>query len=188
MDHEGEGMRKGVGIVLATLATPAAIGALFIILTLLGIGWFADKDWTLVLSNVQTYAVVASPLALVVSLFVGMPLGNRLAKRGRTGPTAFLILGAVLGALPFLLFDAYVVAYEVVRSFRFGLADSFWGLGPMMRRLLRDIPVATYWVGLGSWCGAWSAVAYWSVVYRGSLSNQRMQFAPAAPDRPAAGR
>jgi hypothetical protein len=168
-------MNKGLGIVTATLATPVAIGVLFMILTLLGVGWFADQDWNLVFSNVQTYALVAAPIALVMSLLTGLPLGNRLARRGRPRPVAFLVLGLTLGALPFLLFDGYVVAYEFVRSFRHGVTDSFWGIGPTMRRLVGDIPVAMYWLGLGSWCGAWSALAYWSIVYRGSPSNISMQ-------------
>ena len=177
-------MKKGLGIVMATLATPTAIGVLFVILTLLGVGWFADKDWNLVFSNVEMYAMVAAPIALIMSLVTGIPIGNRLAKRGRTRPATFLVLGLTLGALPFLLFDGYVVAYEVVRSFRHGVSDSFWGIAPSMRRLLGEIPVAILWLGLGSWCGAWSALAYWSVVYRGSPSNIGMQ--PPAADAAAA--
>ncbi len=177
-------MKKGLGIVMATLATPAAIGVLFTILTLLGVGWFADKDWNLVFSNIEMYAMVAAPIALLMSLVTGIPLGNRLARRGRARPAAFLFLGLTLGALPFLLFDGYVVAHELVRSFRHGVTDSFWGIRPTIRRLLGDISVAMYWLGLGSWCGAWSALAYWSVVYRGAPSNLGMQ--PAAADAAAA--
>lgn len=98
-------MNKGLGIVMATLATPAAIGVLFVILSLLGVGWFADQDWNWVFRNVETCALVATPIALVVSLLTGVPLGNWLAKRGRTRPGAFAVLGLALGALPFVLFD-----------------------------------------------------------------------------------
>jgi hypothetical protein len=159
---------------MATLATPTAIGVLFIVLTVLGVGWFADKDWSLVFTNIQTYALVATPMALAVSLLVGIPLSNRLAKQGRARPVTFVALGLTLGALPFLLFDTYVVAYDIVRSLRHGLTDSFWGIAPTTRRLLGDLRVALYWLGLGSWCGAWSALAYWGVVYRGSPSNSAL--------------
>ena len=158
-------MRKALGIAVATAATPIAIAALFVILALLGGGWFADKGWKLVATSVYTYTLVAVPMALVLSLLVGMPLSSWLAKRGNTRPRAFFILGAAIGALPFLLFDFYVIAYDLLRAYRHGLTDDFWGVLPTLGRFVVDIPVATYWLALGSWCGAWSALAYWGVVY-----------------------
>jgi hypothetical protein len=165
------GMRRNIGIVAATAATPSAIMVLFVILALCSVWPFAGRDWGNVFLSVQILALVATPLALVMSLGIGRPLGDRLAKRGRTHPVAFLLLGAALGAFPFLLFDACVVAFEVVRSLWLGPTDSFRGVGRTARRLLGRTPVATYWVAMGSWCGAWSALAYWGVVHRGVPSG-----------------
>lgn len=181
-------MRKALGVVTATLATPIAIGVLFAVLTFLGVGGSADKGWKVVFMNIATFALLAAPIALVVSLLAGIPLGNRLARRGYVKPSAFLLLGAMLGAFPLLLFDGYVVAYDILRALRHGVTDSVWGIGPTLGHLLGDIPVAIRWLGLGSWCGAWSALAYWRVVYRGSPSHFGIQAAAADVAAPDAGR
>lgn len=166
-------MRKAFGIVAATLAAPVAIAVAFTVLRVLRVGWFAGKGLGLVATNIAVYAGFAAPIALGVSLLAGLPLATWLARRGRSRAIHFVLLGASLGALPFLLFDAYVVAYELVAAFRH--EDE---LGRVVRRFLADVPFALSWLALGVWCGVWSSLAYWLVAVPSSPSRSATVKAP----------
>lgn len=147
----------GLGLLAATCATPAAIASLFSALFYLQVGWFADKDWRLVLDNIQLYAMLSSPVALFVTLAAGGPIAHQLAHRGHVGPGRHLLLGAALGAMPFLLFDGYIIGTNILLDVR-PVPD------------LDDVLVAARWAVLGSWCGVWSATAYWAVAIRSPRS------------------
>ena len=63
------------------------------------------------------------------------------------------LTGAALGAMPFLIFDGYVIGMNLLL-----LADT-----PYTRETL---VTAARWAALGSWCGLWPALAYWAVAVR----------------------
>jgi len=143
----------GLGLLAATCATPAAIASLFSALFYLKVGWFADKDWPLVLENIRLYAMLSAPVALFVTLAAGGPVAHQLAHRGHVGAVRHLLIGAALGAMPFLLFDGYIIGTNILLDVR-PVPD------------LDDVLVAARWASLGSWCGFWSAAAYWVVAIR----------------------
>lgn len=150
-------MRVASGLVAATIATPLAIAAMFGGLSFLQVGWFAGKDSQEVLDNIRLYGMMAAPVALFLTLAAGGPIAHQLAHRGYRGPVRCVLAGAVLGALPFLIFDGYIMGTNLLL---------YVSPSPDIDTVL----TAVRWAALGSWCGMWSAAAYWAVAIRGSHS------------------
>jgi len=148
-------MRIALGLLAAALATPVAIAVMFGGLFYFQIGWFAGQDAQLVIDNIRLYALMAAPVALFVTVAAGGPIAHQFAVRGRGGPVRCVILGAILGALPFLLFDGYVMGTNLLLY-----------VNPAPNR--DTVLAAVRWAGLGAWCGMWSAAAYWAVAIRQS--------------------
>ncbi len=89
-----------------------------------------------------------------MTLFVGLPLAVSFERRGRDGVRDMVLLGAMLGALPFVLFDAYVVFAELDRHPTLAAVSG----------LFKDLPRALVLATLGASCGAASAWTYRSIV------------------------
>lgn len=146
-------MRRALGLIAAIFAAP------FVLSLVLGLGlWFrlgvpisSSALGGIALSS--SYALFALPLALLVALLLGWPLALRLERRGRDRARDFVGLGALLGALPFVAYGLYLMAWEIARP---GGA----------KRLLRAVPDAFDWLGLACLCGIVSALAYWAVAVR----------------------
>ena len=172
-------MKKALGVLAATVVTPLSIGVAFLLLGAARLGWFADKDWRLILANVLMYSYFAVPIAIVVSAAMGLPVAGYLARRARTRATHFLLAGAIMGVVPFLAFDIFAVVSELLSAHRNWPDNEFLGVHGTTERLLASLPVAANWLALGAWCGAWSSFAYWLVVHRGSPSN--FPFQPTDP-------
>lgn len=129
--------------MLAPLATPLTIWVMFTVLYVIGAGWFADKRYSLVLDNVVVYALVGTPIAYVVTLAGGVPGYRLLFRRGRLSLSHFVVLGAVLGALPFVVFD---------------IAMTVWGLSLGGRWL--EPPLSPWIMFLATICGSASSAAF----------------------------
>jgi hypothetical protein len=158
-----------LGFALAPLAVPIGIFVLFSVLHALGLGWFQGADYRLVLESVVIWAVYGVPIALAVTLLGGIPCYMRLNRRGRTALLPYLCRGLLLGAAPFLLFDLYIVGVELWRSALHGIRHEFFGLVPTLTRLFGDVPVASVWAGIGSYCGGLGALLFWLVSVRGPV-------------------
>jgi hypothetical protein len=143
-------MRIALGLIAATIATPLAIAAIWGGLWYAQVGWFEGKTAEAVLESIRLYAMLSAPVALFITIAAGGPVAHQLAHRGRRGPWRFILLGAVLGALPFLLFEGYIMGTNLLLY----VAPS-----PNLDAVLN----AVRWAGLGSWCGMWSATAYWAI-------------------------
>lgn len=146
-----------LGLLAATLATPLAIAAMFGALFYLQIGWFEGKAAGTVVENIQLYAMLSAPIALFLTIAAGGPLAHQMAHRGHRSLVKCMLLGAVLGALPFLLFDGYIIGTNLLL---------YVSPAPNLETVLR----AVRWAALGAWCGMWSAAAYWTVAIRGRRS------------------
>jgi hypothetical protein len=99
---------------------------------------------------------VAMVVAFAMTLLLGMPIANALDRRGRGGCGNIVWLGALLGALPFAVFDLYVIFAELGRH----------SLALAAATLFKDLPRALTLAALGATCGATSAWTYWSIVLR----------------------
>jgi hypothetical protein len=150
-------MHIALGLLAATLATPLAIAAMWGALLYFQVGWFEDQDARLVVENIGLYAMLSAPVALFVTIAAGGPIAHQLAHRGHRGPAKCILLGAFLGALPFLVFEGYIMGTNLLLY-----------VSPSPN--LEDVLTALRWAGLGSWCGMWSAAAYWTVAIRGRHS------------------
>ena len=146
-------MRIALGLLAATVATPLAIAAMWGALLYFQVGWFEGKDARLVVESIRLYAMLSAPVALFVTIAAGGPIAHQLAHHGHRGPVKCILLGAVLGALPFLLFEGYIMGTNLLL---------YVSPSPNMDNVM----TALRWAGLGSWCGMWSATAYWSVAIR----------------------
>lgn len=147
-------MRIALGLVAATLAAPLAVVLTFGAAYFLQVGWFAGRDPDLVFDSIQLYAALSAPVALFVTLAAGGPVAHQMSHRGHGSLTKCMLLGAFLGALPFLLFDAYIMGTNLLLY-----------VSPAPN--LENVLTAVRWAALGSWCGMWSAMAYWTIAIRG---------------------
>ncbi|GEM_PF-6446423 len=146
-------LRVALGVLAATVATPAAMAVVFAGRWYLGLKGTAGQPWPDVQARIETYALLSAPVALFVTLAFGAPYVHRLTEIGRATALRVAVAGALAGALPFLLFDGYIVGMNLLL-----LASE-----PYTRDGLIS---AGRWAALGSWCGIWSACAYWVVAIR----------------------
>jgi len=147
-------MRIALGLLAATVATPLAIAVMWGALWYGQVEWFEGKDLQVVLESIRLYALLSAPIALFVTIAAGGPIAHQLAHRGHRGPLRCILLGAILGALPFLLFEGYILGTNLLLY-----------VSPSPN--LDNVLTALRWAGLGSWCGMWSAAAYWTMAIRG---------------------
>jgi hypothetical protein len=143
-------VRVVLGLLAATVATPVAMAAVFVARWHFEPGAWANQPWPVVQDRVLLYAMLSAPVALFLTLGFGAPLTHRRAELGRATALRTALTGAAIGALPFLVFDGYVIGMNLLL-----LVDT-----PYTRETLIT---AARWAGLGSWCGFWSALAYWVV-------------------------
>lgn len=146
-------MRVVLGLLAATVATPAAMAAVFLARWHFETGGWALQPWPVVRDRILLYAVLSSPVALFLTAGFGAPLTHRREELGRATALRTAVTGAALGAMPFLIFDGYVIGMNVLL-----LVDE-----PYSRE---SLITAARWAALGSWCGCWSAFAYWVVAVR----------------------
>jgi hypothetical protein len=148
-------MRIALGLLAATLAAPLAVAAMFGILFWLEFGWFEGRNVAEVLDSIRLYAILSAPIALFMTVAAGGPIAHQVTHRGHRGAMKCILLGAILGALPFLLFEGYIMGTNLL-------------LYVTPAPNLDNVKTALRWAGLGSWCGMWSATAYWAVAIRTS--------------------
>ena len=146
-------MRVVLGLLAATVAAPLAMAAVFLARWHLETGGWALQPWPIVRDRIFLYAVLSAPVALFLTAGFGAPLTHRREELGRATALRTALTGAALGALPFLIFDGYVIGMNVLL-----LADT-----PYTRETL---VTAARWAALGSWCGFCSALAYWMIAVR----------------------
>jgi hypothetical protein len=151
-------MRIALGLVAATSATPVAIAILFGALSGLQLDWFAGKSWPETIDTMVLYGTFSAPVALFMTIAVGSPLAHRLAQLGHRRLAYHAMVGMILGAVPFALFDGYIIGTNFLLDVR--PAPNF-----------DTVLAAARWAALGSWCGLWSACAYWLVVIRRRVST-----------------
>ncbi len=147
-------MNRAGGVMAALVANAVAIAVLFALLSAVGPG---DRSRSGYVSAIPVYILFGTPLALVVALVAGLPLAHWMEQRRRSRAAHFLVLGIGLGMLPFLLYFAYVAAYELMHVPPGGGTAARWDEG-----LLSGVPI----LAMGAWCGAWSALAYWWIAVR----------------------
>lgn len=166
-------MRIALGLIAATCATPVAITIVFSALYSLQVGGSEGQSWGLVADNIRLYGVFSMPIAFFVTMAFGGPLAHRLAHLGHLGVGRHAMVGVILGAAPFLLFDGYIIGSELLLNAR-PAPD------------IESVMSAGRWAALGSWCGLWSACVYWLVVIRpgGSGANAVGQTRPESPPSP----
>jgi hypothetical protein len=163
MRNTGLHVRKYENVMrrlMALLVAPLASGAVYALAAGVVAALQLQSSATRALIATALQVMVGSGIAIVVAfamtLLLGMPIANALDRRGRGGFRNIVWLGALLGALPFAVFDLYVIFAEMGRQSASSAASS----------LLRDVPRALTLAALGAACGAASAWTYWSIVLR----------------------
>jgi hypothetical protein len=146
-------MRIALGLLASTIATPLAIALMWGGLWYAHVGWFEGQTAATVIESIRLYAMLSAPVALFVTIAAGGPIAHQVALRGHYGPLWHIFFGAVLGALPFLLFEGYIMGTNLL-------------LYVTPKPNLDTVLNAVEWAGLGSWCGMWSATAYWAIAIR----------------------
>jgi hypothetical protein len=143
-------MRVVLGILAATVATPVAMAAVFLARWHFETGGWASQPWPIVRDRILLYAVLSAPVALFLTMGFGAPLTHRRAELGRATALRTALTGAALGAMPFLIFDGYVIGMNLLL-----LVDDAYSRESLI--------TAGRWAALGAWCGFWSALTYWLV-------------------------
>ena len=136
-------MRIALGLIAATCATPMAIAAMFTALYSLQAGWFEGKSWQLVVDSIGLYGPFSTPVALFVTVAPGGPLAHRLMDLGHVGLGRHVMVGVMLGAARFVLFDGYIISTKLLLDVR---------PAPDLETVLTP----ARWAALGAWCGVWS--------------------------------
>jgi hypothetical protein len=148
-------MRRIVAVLVAPLATGVVYALIHGVLVLFQIESFSGRAVLVTVLDIALWSGVATVAAFAMTLLVGMPLEISLERRGRGDLGDIVRLGAILGALPFVLFDAYVVFAELSHHATIAAASG----------LLKDLPRALALAGLGASCGTASAWTYWSILH-----------------------
>jgi len=146
-------MRIALGLLASTIATPLAIAVVWVALWYAQVEWFEGKSIQAVVESIRLYAMLSAPVALFITIAAGGPIAHQLVHRGHRGAVKCILIGAVLGALPFLLFEGYIMGTNLL-------------LYVTPSPNLDTVLTAVRWAGLGSWCGMWSAAAYWAFAIR----------------------
>ena len=107
-------MRIALGLLAATIATPLAIAVMWGALWYGQVEWFEGRQAEAVLESIRLYAILSAPIALFVTVAAGGPIAHQLAHRGHRGPVNYILVGAVLGALPFVLFEGYIMGTNLL--------------------------------------------------------------------------
>jgi len=153
-------LRIAVGVLAAAVAAPVALAVMFAGGWYLQVDGFAGLPWSVVQDRIRTYAILCAPVAFFVALAFGAPYIHRLQELGRATVLRTMFTGIVLGAVPFLIFDGYIIGMNLLLLVR----------EPYTRETLET---AARWVGLGAWCGGWSALVYWIVAIWRPADKQR---------------
>ena len=164
-------MRRWLGFLIAPLATPLALTAVFLLGWMTQIGWFRGRDLPSVFDSIRWFALPAIVLAYVVVLLGALPSYLVLRRRKSLGVGDCLLAGAILGVLPFLLFDLFVVAAEIWQAVRSGWARESFGLLATVRRLIADIPDALPWLLCGVASGVAGSFVFYRIAVQGSAQR-----------------
>jgi hypothetical protein len=148
-------VRRIIAVLLAPLATGVVYALVYGALVLFQIESFSARALLATAPGIAEWSGVATIAAVAMTLLVGLPLAVSLERRGRDSVRDIVLLGAMLGALPFVLFDAYVVFAELDRHPTLAAVSG----------LFKDLPRALALAGLGASCGTASAWTYWSILH-----------------------
>jgi len=143
-------LRIAIGVLAAGVTAPAALAAMFAGAWYVEADGFAGLPWPVVQDRIRTYVILCTPVALFVALAFGAPYVHRLEELGRATVLRTIFTGVVLGAVPFLIFDGYIIGMNMLLLVR----------EPYTRETLET---AARWAGLGAWCGGWSSLVYWVI-------------------------
>lgn len=147
-------VRRMIAVLLAPLATGIVYALIFAVLAVFQTEAFSQGALLATAIDIALWAGVAAVVAFAMTVLVGLPLAISLEKRGRDDLRDMVLLGAMLGALPFVVFDVYVVVGELGRHTTLSAASG----------VFNDLPRALALAALGVSCGAASGWTYWSIV------------------------
>jgi hypothetical protein len=166
-----------LGFLVAPLATPPALAALFLLGWMTQIGWFRGKDLPSVFNGTLGFTLPAIVLAYAVVLLGALPTYLVLRRRRSLRVGDCLLAGAMLGVLPFLLFDLFVAAAEIWQALRSGWTRESFGILATARRLIADVPDALPWLVCGVVSGLASSFVFYRIAVRPSASLEAAKLA-----------
>ena len=149
-------MRHLIALLVAPLASGAVYALVAGVVAVQHLETGSMRPLIATALNIVFGSGIAVIAAFAMTLLVGMPLANALDRRGRGGVRNIIWVGVLLGMLPFIVFDLYVVVAELSRHETAAAAAG----------LFKDLPRALAFVALGATCGAASAWTYWSIAQR----------------------
>jgi hypothetical protein len=157
-------------VISASLAASVAT-AVFLIayLSAVGSGSFDGPGWLiLIVKYIYRPALVVAIVAVIFQLKVA-PV---LTGVGDCGATRFMLLGGVLGAVLPVAYEACSTKRLLTRAVVQQPLTGVHGYLPTMDDGLGTL----FWIAVWTWCGAWSALAYWCALrwgFRGADSMIR---------------
>ena len=147
-------MRRLMALLLAPLASGAVYAIAAGAVAALHLERLSTRELIAIAIDIAFGSGIAIVAAFTMTLLVGMPLANALDRRGRGNRGNLVWLGALLGALPFVAFDVYVVVAELSRH----------PASAAVASLFTGLPRAMTLAALGGACGAASAWVYSSIM------------------------
>lgn len=145
-----------------TMAPVASVVAAFLwigVSILLKIGPADSPSSRPFLSEARELLLPIVVVAAGAELLFGLPAFLLLRARGRLSIRSTLLSGAVVGALPFAIFFAWLIGAGAWQA----LSPGFDGKHAL-DELLQVAPQGLWWLLLGSFCGAAGSCLFWLVI------------------------
>jgi hypothetical protein len=166
-----------LGFLVAPLATPPTLAALFLLGWTTQVGWFRGKDLPSVVTGTLGFTLPAIVLAYAVVLLGALPTYLVLRRRKSLRVGDCLLAGAILGVFPFLLFDLFVAVADIWQALRSGWTRGSFGLVATARRLIADIPDTLPWLVCGVASGLASSFVFYRIAVRRSAPLEAAKLA-----------
>ena len=164
-------LRATSGFLVSPMIIPFTIWVVYSLCYLVHVPGFAAYDYSTVRGWASTMSFIAVVIGYLITIVFAVPGFVLFRRRGWSKGRHYLTLGACLGALPFVAYDVYALAFDLICTVSMGWRHSFFGIAPTFLRVVHQLPVATGWLGLGASCGISVSMLFWLIAVRDRKSG-----------------
>lgn len=123
------------------------------------------------LGDVALIGNFAALIATAVAIVFGLPTFFWFRNRGWLSLKLTAAAGFILGVAPFLVLFIRGSFLAVRRGLRMGAGHPHFGVAVELKNLAAEIPIGLWWLLLGGFSGALSALGFWAIVLRRPRSS-----------------
>src|SRR6185436_1950051 len=109
---DGTVIRTVIAFVIAPLVIPFALALVYLVCDLVHLPGFEAESYGGIVNGVSVTSAFAVPIGYLVTLMGAVPAFFIFRRKGWFQLRHYLVLGIILGAMPFAAYDLYILAYE----------------------------------------------------------------------------